>query len=257
MNALVALLARDAGFKALYLSGASLSSSEFGRPDLGVITINDIVSAAAKIRLAVPDVPLIVDIDNGWNHGLLIERAGLELAMIGVYAAQIEDQAGIKQCGHLTIKELVGQQEMCRNIAILKNTGLKVLARTDALGLEGVEKTIERVQSYEKAGADFLFLEAVQHLEEIQSVKRAINIPLLVNLTEFGKTPMWNEDEMNSCGVNMLLYPMSVNRVVYKAAKDALGVIKNERSQSSILPKMMTRDELYQLIHYKNKEEML
>jgi methylisocitrate lyase len=256
MNALVARLAQEAGFKALYLSGASLSSAQFAMPDLGILTLNDIVEEAKKIVLSV-NVPLIVDIDNGWNHPLLLERAGIELQALGVYAVQIEDQSGIKRCGHLPVKELVSKEEMCRKIEILKGCQMRVLCRTDALGLEGIDATIERLIAYQKAGADFIFLEAVRNLSEILIVKPALNRPLLINMTEFGKTPLWTEEDLKRAGVDLILYPMTVNRVMYQAARQALQTIKNQPSQESLLPHMMTRDELYEVIHYQKKEEML
>lgn len=247
LNPLVALLAKEAGFKALYLSGASLSS-QWGMPDLGVLTLNDVVESARRILLAV-DLPLIVDIDNGWNHPLLLQRGGRELKQIGVYAAQIEDQAGAKRCGHLTIKELVSKEEMSEKIKLLKSCGIKVLARTDALGVEGMAMTIERMKRYEKAGCDAHFLEAVTDLKQIKAVKKEIKKPLVINMTEFGKTPMWNQVD-----AHFLLYPMTVNRVMYKAAEESLkDLMKGKRD----LKKMMTRDKLYEVIHYREEEKKL
>lgn len=255
MNPLMALLAKEAGFKALYLSGASLSS-QWGKPDLGILTLNDIVEAARRIT-SVVDLPLIVDIDNGWNHPLLLERGGNELKQAEVLAVQIEDQAGVKRCGHLPVKELVSREEMSKKIAILKKCLIQVVARTDALGVEGLDKTITRVKAYESSGADALFLEGVTTPNQIEKVRHATQLPLLINLTEFGKTPLWTDKELHKLGVDLILYPMTINRVVYQAAKEALQQLLKEPSQQSLLNKMMTRDELYKLIHYQDEEDKL
>jgi methylisocitrate lyase len=255
MNAMVALLAKEAGFKALYLSGASLSSANFGMPDLGVLTLNDIVEEAKRITYAV-DLPLIVDIDNGWNHPLLLERAAIELKSLNA-TIQIEDQCGIKRCGHLPIKELVSQDEMKLKIRILKNRGLKVVARTDSLGLEGLDSTLKRLKVYKEAGADYIFVEALRTQDEIKRIKNDIDLPLMVNLTEFGKTPLWTLEELAALKVNLALYPMTINRVVYNAARKSLQELRASGSQKNLIPEMMTRDELYRVIHYQEKEGML
>lgn len=254
MNALVALLAKEAGFEAIYLSGASLSSS-MGMPDLGVLTVNDLVGAASSICAAV-DLPLIVDIDNGWNHALLLERGGRELKACGAFAVQLEDQADIKRCGHLQVKCLVAQEEMCRKIELLKKTGIKVVARTDALQVEGIEATVARAKAYAACGADTLFLEAAVELEQIRAVKQAISIPVLINLTEFGKTPLWTKEVLKGLA-DFILYPMSVNRVMYQAAQEALRALKKGPSQEGLIPKMMPREELYKVIRYQEKEKLL
>lgn len=254
LNAMVALMAEEVGFNAIYLSGASLSSGAYALPDLGLLSLEMILEESWRITTAT-NLPLIVDIDTGWDNILMIERAASKLSQIGVAGAQIEDQILIKRCGHREGKRLIDTKSMCEKIRALKSSGsLYVIARCDALAVEGLEGTISRANEYILAGADMIFVEAVTSNEELENIRRLIHAPLMINLTEFGKSPLFSDEVTKH--VDALLYPMSVARAMYKTAKEALIAIKEGR-QREIIGEMMTREELYRLIRYEEKERRI
>jgi len=253
-NALFAKMAHDVGFKALYLSGSAVAANQFALPDLGLLSLDTLVEEARRIVEACP-LPLLVDIDNGWDHPLLIEEASSRFSKLGPIALQIEDQAGAKRCGHRDGITLVSTEMMCERIEALK--GIEVIARTDALSIEGIDKTIQRCESYVKAGAHLLFVEAVKDLETIKTLKKALKIPLLINLTEFGKTPTFSLEELKKANVDALLYPVSLSRVIWGAGQRFLKEFQDKGSASFALDEMMTRKELYRLLDYEKQEEKI
>ncbi len=250
LNALIAKMAKEAGFEAIYLSGASLSSS-LGLPDLGMLSKEQIVEESRKITLAC-DLPLLVDIDTGWDNLLTLERACEELLQVNVSAVQIEDQTVNKRCGHREGKRLIDTGEMCDKLGVIDE--LFVVARCDALAVESLDETIKRSNAYFEAGADMVFVEAVTSLDQVKTLKNELEGPLLLNLTEFGKTPPFKPEEL--AGIAALLYPMSVNRMMYASAARALSALQ-EGKQEELIDQMMRRDELYKLLAYEEKENRL
>jgi len=260
INAYAALLAERAGFQALYLSGAGVANACFGLPDLAVTSMNDVVQEASRITQAV-DLPLLVDIDTGWGHDLMIQRTIKEMIRAGVAAVHMEDQVSAKRCGHRPGKELVSRDEMCARIrtavAAKTDPDFVLMARTDALAGEGLEATIERIRAYDEAGADAFFLEAMPDLEHYQRFRAITDKPLLANITEFGKTPLFTTEQLGSVGINMVLYPLSAWRAMNRAAETVYHAIRSEGSQQSQLEAMQTREELYDVLNYHNQEQQL
>lgn len=260
INALTAKIAVKQGFKALYLSGAGVATTR-GLPDLGLTSLNDVLDDIRQITEAT-HCPLLVDVDTGWGSPLNIERTFKLVAKAGAKGAHIEDQASFKRCGHRAGKKVVSTQAMCQRIESAK-LGLSsfpefmLMARTDALQSESLDATIERVMAYEKAGADAIFLEAVTDLAQYQSVQKALNIPILANMTEFGQTPLATLDELKQLGVSFALYPLSAFRAMNAAAEAVFKAIRQNGSQNSVIDKMQTRDELYQILNYHEFENKL
>jgi methylisocitrate lyase len=253
VNAYFALLARRAGFEAIYLSGAGVANHSLGLPDLGVANLGDIVTDAARITAAV-DLPLLVDIDTGWGHALTIDRAVTELERIGAAGVQIEDQAGIKRCGHRPGKSVVETAEMLERIraavAARRSDSFVVVARTDARAVEGLEAAVARGVAYAAAGADVLFAEAPHSADELAAFVRAVDIPVLANLTEFGVTPILSLEELREAGVGIALYPLSAARAAARAAEAVFRAIREQGDQRGVLETMQTRDELYEVLDY-------
>ncbi len=252
---LAALLAKRAGFPALYLSGAALSAS-YGLPDLGVLTLEEVARRAGRI-VSATDLPLLVDIDTGFGEALNVVRTARELCHVGVAAVQIEDQEMPKRCGHLGGKRLISSEAMVQKIRALKRAcpTLFVVARTDARALEGIEGVIERARLYREAGADAIFPEALESLEEFQRVRAALCGPALANLTEFGKTPALTARELFELGYEMVLFPVSALRVAAKALDEFYTHLAQHGSTREFLDRMQTRAELYELIGYADYEE--
>jgi methylisocitrate lyase len=258
INALCAMQAARAGFHALYLSGAGVANSSHGLPDLGITSLNDVVEDAAKITAACA-LPLLVDIDTGWGTELTIQRAVRELERVGVAAVHMEDQVAAKRCGHRPGKELVETAEMQARVraAVASRTdpNFVVMARTDAVCVEGVDAAIERANAYVAAGADMIFAEAIESLADFQKFVEVVQVPVLANLTEFGKTPSFTLEELKSVGVQMALYPLTAFRAMNAAAKNTYETIRKFGSQKSILNTLQTRDELYEVLNYLKAEE--
>ena len=258
INAYSALMAEQAGFKALYLSGAGVANASFGMPDLAITTVNDVAEDARRITSRV-DLPLLVDIDTGWGGAFNIARTVKEMERAGVAAVHIEDQVSQKRCGHRPGKELVDKNEMGDRIkaAVDARSDLIIMARTDALAGEGLDGVIERCVHYVACGADMIFAEAMTDLSHYQKIKDAVNVPLLANLTEFGKTDYYTTAQLEKVGVDMALYPLSAFRAMSKAAEAVYAAIRKDGTQQSVVPAMQTREELYKVLDYYDYEKKL
>lgn len=249
-DAMAALVAKQAGFSALYLSGAAYTAS-LGLPDLGVITSAEVAQRAREIVRAT-DLPLLVDIDTGFGGVLNVARTAREMWEAGVAAVQLEDQQLPKKCGHLNGKKLVSKEEMVQKIRTIKKAApsLVIVARTDARAVVGLESAIERAKAYVEAGADAIFPEALQSKAEFHLFAQLIPIPLLANMTEFGKTPYYTAEEFADMGYQMVIYPVTSLRVAAKAYERIFQLIKEQGTQKDGLDDMQTRSELYSTISY-------
>jgi methylisocitrate lyase len=261
INANHALLAKAAGFKAIYLSGGGVSAGSLGMPDLGILTLEDVLVDVRRI-VAVCDLPILVDIDTGFGPSAFnIERTIKSLISAGAAAAQIEDQISAKRCGHRPNKEVVTVDEMVDRITAAASARgpdpFYLSARTDSLAIEGIDSAIKRAKAYVKAGADAIFAEAVTDLDQYKKFTSEISVPVLANLTEFGMTPLFTTEQLKSVNVGMALYPLSAFRAMNKAATEVFKTIREQGSQKSILEKMQTRDELYASINYHQYEQAL
>lgn len=254
INAYAAIMAEKSGFRSIYLSGAGVSNACFGVPDVGLTTLNNVVEEASRITDAV-DVPLLVDIDTGWGNSMMIARTIRAMEKAGVAAVHIEDQPFEKQCGHLPNKSVVSTHQMVERIkaAVDARTDpdFVIMSRTDAYAVEGMEKTIERCLAYEQAGADMHFLEALATLDEYRQFSEALHRPILANITEFGKTPLFTKEELARVGVNLVLYPLSAWRAMNLAALKVYHGIRAEGTQKHLLNEMQTREELYGFLNYE------
>ncbi len=260
INAYSSLLAKKSGHKAIYLSGGGVAASSLGVPDLGITTLNDVLVDVDRIT-RVCDLPLLVDVDTGWGEAFNISRMTKEMIKAGVAGIHIEDQVSQKRCGHRPNKELVTKQEMCDRIKAASDSktdeNFVLMARTDSLADEGLELAIERSIAYKEAGADAIFAEAAGDLEQYMTFKKEVGLPLLANITEFGKTPIYNKKELLDSGVDMILYPLSAFRAMSKAAEEVYNEIINSGSQQGVIEKMQTRDELYEVLDYHSFEKKL
>lgn len=260
INAYTALLAQKAGARAIYLSGAGVANASFGLPDLGMTNLSEVLEDARRI-LSVCDVPLLVDIDTGWGHAFNISRTIREMDRAGVAAVHLEDQILAKRCGHRPNKALVSKGEMCDRIKAALDGRVDehfvVMARTDAYGVEGFEAALARAHDYVAAGADMIFIEAMASLEEYRAFTKAIHVPVLANITEFGKTPLLSRDELHAAGIRLILYPLSAFRVMAKAAEELYQTVITSGTQQSLIEKMQTRKELYEVLNYETYEKKL
>ncbi|PKO07971.1 MAG: methylisocitrate lyase [Chloroflexi bacterium HGW-Chloroflexi-2] len=260
LNAYAALLAKSAGFKAIYLSGGGVATSSLGVPDLGITTLDDVLIDVRRITDAC-DLPLLVDVDTGFGSAFNIARTVKSLIKSEAAAMHLEDQVQAKRCGHRPGKALVSKDEMCDRIkaAVDARTdpGFVIMARTDALASEGLEATIERAQAYILAGADMIFAEAVTELNQYQAFVDALHVPVLANMTEFGQTPLFTREQLASVGIGLALYPLSAFRAMSAAALRVFQTIRDQGTQESMLSHMQTRDELYQILNYYAYEEKL
>ncbi|MCE4620770.1 MAG: methylisocitrate lyase [Desulfurococcales archaeon] len=257
-NPAVALLAEKMGFEALYLSGAALTGS-LAMPDLGIITLTELALFTSYITRVV-SVPLIVDADTGFGEAINVQRTVRELEQAGAAAIQIEDQVLPKKCGHLSGKKLVPPEEMVKKIIAAVEARRKdtvIIARTDARSVEGLDSAVERAKLYVEAGADVIFPEALRSLEEFEYfAKQLPGVPLLANMTEFGKTPYLTVEQFKQAGFKIVIFPVTTFRYAMGAVREALKVLKEEGTQKPLLDKMMTRWEFYELIGYKVYEEV-
>ena len=258
-NPAVALLAEEAGFECLYLSGAAFANS-MGLPDLGVTTLTEVAEAASRISAAVPWLPLIVDVDTGFGETVNISRTVKEMERAGASAIQIEDQVMPKRCGHLDGKEVIEPVEMAKKIIAAKaaaKTGLVIIARTDAAATEGIDAAMERAKLYQKAGADVIFPEALGSREGFVEFGRKVKGPLLANMTEFGKTPYLSLSEFSRLGdgYKLVIFPVTTFRIAMKAMRDALRELTRSGTQKALLERMMTREEFYELTDYRSLEK--
>jgi methylisocitrate lyase len=260
INAFSALLAKEAGFRAIYLSGAGVANASFGLPDIGMTTASDVCEDIRRITATV-DLPLLVDADTGWGNAFNIGRSVRELARAGAAGCHLEDQVAAKRCGHRPNKELVSTDEMMDRLKAAVDSRIDqsfvVMARTDAIAKEGLASAIARSLRYIDAGADMIFAEAVTRLEEYRDFARQIQVPVLANLTEFGQTPLFSLSELRDAGVAMTLYPLSAFRAMAAAAERVYRTIRETGSQIEIVSAMQTRERLYEILDYHRYEKKL
>ncbi len=261
INANHALLADQAGFKAIYLSGGGVAAGSLGVPDLGITTLHDVLIDVDRIT-NVCHLPLMVDIDTGFGPSAFnVARTIKSLIKVGAAAIHMEDQVGAKRCGHRPGKELVSSSEMVDRLkaAVDARTDehFVIGARTDALASEGIELALERAVAYKEAGADFIFAEAVHHLDQYVQFSAATGLPILANITEFGQTPLFNLDELRQADVSIVLYPLSAFRAANKAATEVYRHIRRDGGQANMIEHMQTREELYRSIDYYAYENRL
>ena len=260
VNAYSSLLAEKKGHKAIYLSGGGVAASSMGIPDLGITTLQDVLTDVERIT-NVCELPLLVDADTGWGGAFNISRMVKNMISSGAAGVHIEDQVEQKRCGHRPNKELVSSKEMQDRIKVAVDAktdpDFMIMARTDALANEGLEAALERAIAYEDAGADALFAEAVTEIDQYKKFSDQIKIPLLANITEFGNTPMFSKPELHGVGVDMVLYPLSAFRAMSKVAEEVYLEIKEQGTQKNLLNKMQTRDELYEILDYHSFEKKL
>ena len=260
INAYSARLAEAVGFKAIYLSGGGVAANSLGLPDLGISTMEDVLVDVRRITEAT-SLPLLVDIDTGWGSAFNIARTIRSMTKAGAAAVHLEDQLGAKRCGHRPGKQLVSAEEMMDRIKAAvdarTDASFVIMARTDALAVEGLETAIARAARYVEAGADMIFAEAVTELNMYAKFKQAVAVPLLANITEFGKTPLWTRDELASAGVDIILYCCAAYRAMNAAALHTFQIIRKEGTQRSLLPSMQSREELYRYLDYHAYESKL
>lgn len=251
INAYAALLAQQAGFRALYLSGAGVANHSYGLPDIGKTELADVLIDARRITGRV-DLPLLVDIDTGWDDPAASVRA---MAGAGVAAVHLEDQVPAKLCGHLPGKRLVSTAEMTARVQAAvrgkPDADFVVMARTDATAVEGLAAAIARARDYVEAGADMIFAEALSTLDDYRAFTSAVPVPVLANLTEFGKTPFFSGTELAAAGVGLVLYPLSASRAAAAATREVYATIRREGTQSSVVNRMQTRADLYETLGYQ------
>jgi len=260
INAYAALLAQDAGFRALYLSGAGVANASFGLPDLGITSLNDVCEDVRRISAACP-LPLLVDADTGFGSAFNIARTCRELIRAGAAGMHLEDQVSAKRCGHRPGKALVPAAEMVDRLKAAVDARADgefvIMARTDAHAVEGQSAALERAAAYSQAGADMIFAEALQTLEEYRQFAASLEVPVLANITEFGQTPLFSTAELAAAGVRLVLYPLSAFRAGAKAAVTVYGAIRRHGTQKSVLDLMQTRAELYEVLGYLAYEKKL
>ena len=262
VNACGAMLAERAGFRALYLSGAGVANASFGLPDLGITTLNDVCEDIRRITQATA-LPLLVDADTGWGGAFMIARTIREMARAGAAGCHLEDQVQAKRCGHRPGKELVSAAEMSDRIKAAADARTDaqfvIMARTDAHANEGLKAAIERSQTYAAAGADMIFAEALTSLDDYRAFTFALGegVPVLANLTEFGKTPLFTLEELRGTGVRLALYPLSAFRAMNQAAANVYQTLRTQGTQQNVTHLMQTREELYDVLGYHSYEQKL
>ena len=256
INAYSALLAKNAGFKAIYLSGAGVANHSLGLPDLAMTTLNDVCEDIRRISYSC-DLPLIADADTGWGNAFMVARTVKEMRKAGASGCHIEDQVASKRCGHRPGKEIVSVNEMKDRIKAAvdaRDDDFTIIARTDALAVEGLEKSIDRARTYIDSGADIIFAEALTDLDQYKTFTDSINAPVLANLTEFGMTPLYTVEEMRDAGVKIILYPLSAARSMANAAMKTYEAIKQDGTQKNQIENMQTRINLYKTLNYEAYE---
>jgi len=260
INAYTAMMAEKMGHQAIYLSGAGVANASYGMPDLGMTSLDNVLEDIRRITGA-SDLPLLVDADTGWGGAFNIARTVKEMTKAGAAGFHIEDQVAQKRCGHRPNKEIVNQGEMVDRIKAAvdakTDSDFYIMARTDAFQKEGLSAAIDRASACVEAGADAIFAEAVHDLADYQAFAKAINVPILANITEFGQTPIYTKEQLSEVGVEMVLYPLSAFRAMNKAALNVYSAILNEGSQQSEIENMQTRAELYEFLDYHTYENTL
>ena len=260
INAYCAMLAESAGHNAIYLSGGGVANASFGLPDLGITTLADVAEDVQRICDAT-ELPLLVDIDTGWGGAFNIGRTIKNIEKAGAAAVHIEDQVSQKRCGHRPNKSIVPKSEMVDRIKAAVDSRTDedfiVMARTDALAVEGIDSALDRALAFAEAGADAIFPEAILDLEQYRLFTETLDVPILANITEFGKTPLYTCDELRDAGVSIVLYPLSAFRAMSKAALNVYETIANKGSQAEVVSLMQTRDALYETLNYHSYETKL
>lgn len=261
INAYHALMAKRAGYRAIYLSGGGVAAGSLGMPDLGISNLDDVLTDIRRIT-DVCDLPLLVDVDTGFGASAFnVARTTRSLIKFGAAAMHIEDQVGAKRCGHRPGKELVSKDEMADRIKAAvdarTDSGFVIMARTDALANEGLESALSRAISYVQAGADMIFPEAITDLPMYKRFAEAVKVPILANITEFGKSPLFTVEELRSANVAMILYPLTAFRAMNKAALRAYEQLRKAGTQKALIADMQTREELYDILNYHSYEKKL
>ena len=260
INAYAALMAEQVGFRCLYLSGGGVAAASYGLPDLGITSMQDVITDALRITGAT-DTPLLVDIDTGWGGAFGIARTIREMEKAGVGAIHIEDQVSQKRCGHRPNKAIVSAEEMCDRIKAAVDARIDasfvLMARTDALAVDGFNAVLDRTQEYVEAGADAIFAEAMTDVSMYGEIVDSVEVPVLANLTEFGATPLYSVDELRQVGVHMVLYPLSAFRAMSLAALNVYKEIRAKGTQRDVVATMQTRDQLYEFLGYHAFEQKL
>ena len=260
INAYAALMAEQVGFRCLYLSGGGVAAASYALPDLGITSMQDVITDARRITGAT-DTPLLVDIDTGWGGAFGIARTIREMEKAGVGAIHIEDQVSQKRCGHRPNKAIVSAEEMCDRIKAAVDARIDasfiLMARTDALAVDGFNAVLDRTQEYVEAGADAIFAEAMTDVSMYGEIVGSVDVPVLANLTEFGATPLYSVDELRQVGVHMVLYPLSAFRAMSLAALNVYKEIRAKGTQRDVVATMQTRDQLYEFLGYHAFEQKL
>jgi methylisocitrate lyase len=260
INAYAAMMARQIGHKAIYLSGGGVANASYGLPDLGMTSLNDVLVDVQRITSAC-DLPLMVDIDTGWGGAFNIAKTIRDMEKAGAAAVHMEDQVAQKRCGHRPNKEIVSTEEMVDRIKAAVDARTDpdffIMARTDAFAQEGLQAAIERAKAYVAAGADGIFAEAIKTEEHYRAFADALDVPILANITEFGQTELWNRKELGEWGVDMVLYPLSAFRAMNKAAENVYTAILENGDQQAVIDSMQTRMELYDYLGYHEYEQKL
>ncbi|MEF2155708.1 methylisocitrate lyase [Luteimonas sp. FXH3W] len=260
ITAYAGLMAKRTGYRALYLSGGGVAANSLGMPDLGISTMEDVLTDARRIVDAT-QMPLLVDIDTGWGGAFNISRTIRNFERVGVAAVHMEDQVGQKRCGHRPNKEVVSTQEMTDRVKAAvdgrTDAGFVIMARTDAAAVEGIDAAIERAVAYVEAGADMIFPEAMKTLEDYRRFREAVKVPILANLTEFGSTPFFTTQELASANVDIALYCCGAYRAMNKAALHFYETVRRDGTQKNIIDTLQTREELYDFLGYHAYEQKL
>ncbi|WP_028764953.1 methylisocitrate lyase [Shewanella colwelliana] len=260
INAYSAMMAKQIGHKAIYLSGGGVANASYGLPDLGMTSLNDVIVDVQRITAAC-DLPLLVDIDTGWGGAFNIAKTIRDMEKAGAAAVHMEDQVAQKRCGHRPNKEIVSTEEMVDRIKAAVDARTDpdffIMARTDAFAQEGLEAAITRAKAYITAGADGIFAEAVQTEAHYRAFAEALDVPILANITEFGQTELWNKQQLGDWGADMVLYPLSAFRAMNKAAENVYNAILNDGDQKAVVDTMQTRMDLYDYLGYHDYEQKL
>ncbi|GIU31905.1 2-methylisocitrate lyase [Shewanella colwelliana] len=260
INAYSAMMAKQIGHKAIYLSGGGVANASYGLPDLGMTSLNDVIVDVQRITAAC-DLPLLVDIDTGWGGAFNIAKTIRDMEKAGAAAVHMEDQVAQKRCGHRPNKEIVSTEEMVDRIKAAVDARTDpdffIMARTDAFAQEGLEAAITRAKAYIAAGADGIFAEAVQTEAHYRAFAEALDVPILANITEFGQTELWNKQQLGDWGADMVLYPLSAFRAMNKAAENVYNAILNDGDQKAVVDTMQTRMDLYDYLGYHDYEQKL
>ena len=260
INAYTAMMAERVGYRAIYLSGGGVANASYGLPDLGITSLDDVLEDVRRISAATT-VPLLVDIDTGWGGAFNIARTIREMIRAGAGAVHMEDQVAQKRCGHRPGKAIVTTAEMCDRIKAAVDARTDgdfiVMARTDALAVDGLDAVVERSQAFVEAGADAIFAEAMTEIDMYRRVVDAVDVPVLANITEFGQTPLYSTAELGEAGIRMVLYPLSAFRAMNKAALGVYEAIRRDGHQKEVLDTMQTRMELYDFLGYHDYEQKL